>query len=122
MAYVYQSPTELGYMRVRLTHKQNKAIFKNRKYSFLRKTEHFYNGHYYIAQHFIPVWWVVVVCLPVFVIGTFIHGLPETYRELKRAFRQKRYGRFVSDEGIVKIDDHPPEFKPIVEAWLREQK
>ena len=121
MDYKYQSPAERGYIQFRLTKAQHNAIFKYRQYDIRRKTEYFYNGSQLIAQHFTSLWWVALVLIPAFIIGTFMNGLPATWRDLKRVLRQKHYGAFMEDRAFCPTDKYPPEFKPIIDIWLKEK-
>ena len=120
--YKYQSPLERGYTQLRLTNAQHNAIFKYRKYDLRRKTEYFYNGHHFIAHHFTRLWWVALICVPAFIIGTFVDGLPSTWRDMKRAFRPKHYGSFTGDSASFTPEKYWTEYQPVIDSWLRQHE
>jgi len=119
--YKYQSPLDKGYIRVKLTRKEHNELFHYRRRDIRIYSEIYYNGNYYIAEHFTRLWWVALMAIPGLILGTLVDGAPSTWRDLKRAFRQRHYGSFRADQGPLSLDNYSPEFQPIIDAWLKEK-
>lgn len=122
MPYQYKSPTERGYIQIKLTRAQHTALFKGKKRDLRTYTDVFYNGNYFLAEHFTRRWWVVLMCIPALIFGTILDGAPSTWSDLKSAFNQKRYGSFRADQGPLDVNNYSPEFQPVIEQWLKSQK
>lgn len=119
MTYKYQSPVERGFIRVKLTRAQHNHLFHFKRRDIRMYSEIYYNGSWYRAEHFTRCWWVAIMAVPALIVGTLIDGAPSSWRDLKHAFRQRHYGSFQADEGPVNLDNYPPEFQPIIDAWIK---
>lgn len=122
MSYVYQSPVELGYMRVKVTRHQHREIFRVRKFKPWSTAAYYYNGETVIVEHLTAGWFVALMILPCLLICPFLMGLPQTYRDLKRVIWQRKSGSFSSDSWCINPEKHDPDEQPIVDAWLKNHK
>lgn len=121
MAYVYESPLDRGYIQVRLARAEHNAIYPYSQRSFRKTAEYYYNGNHLEVFHLIPLWWSVLMLIPVLVIGTLVMGAPSAWKTAKRAVRQKHYGAFTGDDAYFTPDNYPDEYQPFIDAWMKRE-
>lgn len=118
-SYKYESPLDKGYIRIKLSRSQHKAIFKVRKIRILDAYAYYYNGENVVVEHFLVRWFVALIFVPLLLIGTFVDGFPSTWREIKKGLFPRKYGRFSQDSWRVIPGKHSVDEQPIVDYWLK---
>lgn len=119
--YKYHSPLDKGYIRVKVSRSQHKAIFRARRIRLWSAPKYFYNGETVIVEHFTAGWYLALVFIPCLLIGPLLYGIPQTWKDLKRGIFQRKYGSFSSDSWRVIPGKHSVDEQPIIDAWLREK-
>lgn len=102
--YEYQCPTELGYVKFKLSRKDNNRILKYRKRNIFSKIEAFYQEDKILLYYSANLLGIIVTLL-LFPYYLLVHGLSnfgEMIEEYKELFNQKKYGNF-TDELVRKM-------------------
>lgn len=96
--YVYTSPVENGYVRIKLTRKEHEKIFK-RKPSRITKREYYKRNNEILVHYFDPLWIVVlnIILYPFLLLMCGLSNIKELNRDIGRSFNQKQGGHFYSD-------------------------
>lgn len=120
--YVYESPLQRGYVRVKVTWAQHKEIFKVRKIRRWDRGCYYYNGQDVIVEHLTARWFLALMIIPHIIIAPLIMGIPKAIKELKRGVCQRKSGSFGSDGWRITPSEHDPDEQPIIDSWLRQKK
>lgn len=95
--YVYKSPIDEGYKKIKLTPDEHKRIFKNynRKYKY----EVYENNNSYIRQRFYPLWIVILntILYPISILVYGVSNIKEINSEICGLIHQKRTGKFYKE-------------------------
>ncbi|MGR7970494.1 hypothetical protein ACU6HO_27550, partial [Escherichia coli] len=59
-SYKHQSLLDKGYIRIKLSRSQHKAIFRVRKIRIWDTYAYYYNGEEVIVEHFLARWFVAL--------------------------------------------------------------
>ncbi|HCU5786632.1 TPA: hypothetical protein OUX94_004826 [Escherichia coli] len=118
-SYKHQSLLDKGYIRIKLSRSQHKAIFRVRKIRIWDTYAYYYNGEEVIVEHFLARWFVALIFVPFLLIGTLSDGFPSTWQELKKCLFPHRYGSLSADSWRVIPGKHSVDEQPIVDYWLK---
>jgi hypothetical protein len=98
MTYKYESPTSLGYTRVKVSGKKHKRLFPKMKYNpLIYRYEYYAKDSKIMINRFVTIWGKITMLL-MFPLMVLTEGFPIAFREIKELFFQKRYGCFRSDD------------------------
>lgn len=75
-SYKHQSLLDKGYICIKLSRSQHKAIFRVRKIRIWDTYAYYYNGEEVIVEHFLARWFVALIFVPFLLIGTLADGFP----------------------------------------------
>lgn len=110
--YEYKDRIKDGYISFKLSKKQHNQLFQYRKIRWMDKFEYYYNDKWVILDRYYNIYYLFVICLLV-PIAVVYQGYPETFDQLKRSFKQKKYGSFVSDSISKKSEKYTEVLKII---------
>ena len=103
--YIYENPTERGYVQVKLPRKLHNEVFPSRKLSFLvslfsRNDYYYKEGAGFLIEHghlkFLGKI-LVLLTFPVALVGHGVYNFEEIWDDRKRVLFSKKYGCFSSD-------------------------
>ena len=101
MTYKYECPTERGYVKFRISRKDQNRIFKYRKWIWSINHDYYVKDNHIIMQKIPNVYGCIASTL-LFPIGVLLEGLANTKKTYKdmilRTWQCKKYGAFSSDD------------------------
>lgn len=106
--YKYECPTEKGYVRFKISRKDQNRIFKYRKWSWSVNYDYYVKDNHIIMQRIPNVFGCLAstLLLPVGVLFEGLANTKETYRDMiTKTWNAKKYGAFSGDDIYRRKDD-----------------
>lgn len=121
--YTYKNPELEGYVKFVVPLKTHKKFFPECKYRRGSLIEYYYNPDKETLkiQTFTKVWARILFTVVLFIPAIFIQGLPETIKDTKTVFMQRKYGKFVEDTVFMKYNDNK-ELEKFVQSEYSKRK
>jgi hypothetical protein len=108
MTYKYECPTVRGYVKFRISRKDQNRIFKYRKWIWSINHDYYVKDKHIIMQK-IPNIYGCIASTLLFPVGVLLEGLAntkETYKDMiLRTWQCKKYGAFSSDDIYQREND-----------------
>lgn len=95
--YIYDNPTDEGYIQIKLTTKEHNKIFRTYKKGI--KYEVYESKYCYRRDSFEPLWMSVIniILYPVSLLINGLSNIKELNSEIYSSFNQKQTGHFYSE-------------------------
>ena len=109
MTYTYVSPEDKGYQLIKVSNKQHLEFFPNDDLKFASFVEYYYSEELdsLIIQKFTRNWAKVIAILIGVIPEILMHGIPETYKNIKTLIFERSEGHFIETKNFQIYKNYP---------------
>jgi len=121
--YRYKNPQAEGYVKFIVPVKTHKKFFPKSVTRRGSLIEYYYNPETETLkiQRFTKAWARVLLILLLFIPAIFMQGIPETIKDTKELFFERKYGKFVEDIVFMNYNDNA-DLEKLVKAEYSKRK
>lgn len=118
---IYSKKYDSKFTRLNIGRKEHNKIIPSRNINITQSVEYYYNGEVLVIEYYTHLWFIILITVPYFIIGTIMDGIKQTSRTFKRLYGERDGGYFTSDTLFMSLANYranDPIYKSVMKHYL----